>query len=86
MCLKIFYFVLNNFGQVQYFSAINSIIVPGGNEEVAEVAAVDPYDFLEPVEILSKLPKNFFSQIVGFDLAFIKHNCIGFDSVLKSII
>ena len=40
----------------------------GGAEDDAESEAIDPYDLLEPVEILSKLPKNFYSQIVGFKL------------------
>ncbi|XP_037539224.1 cytoskeleton-associated protein 5 [Nematolebias whitei] len=34
-----------------------------GEDEEETVAAVDPYDLLEPVEILSKLPKDFYDKI-----------------------
>ncbi|KAM9352297.1 cytoskeleton-associated protein 5 [Symphorus nematophorus] len=34
-----------------------------GEEEVDTVAAVDPYELLEAVEILSKLPKDFYEKI-----------------------
>ncbi|XP_035981663.1 cytoskeleton-associated protein 5 isoform X1 [Fundulus heteroclitus] len=34
-----------------------------GDEEEETVAAVDPYDLLEPVEILSKMPKDFYDKI-----------------------
>ncbi|XP_015239283.1 PREDICTED: cytoskeleton-associated protein 5 [Cyprinodon variegatus] len=34
-----------------------------GDEEEEVAAAVDPYDLLEPVEILSKLPKDFYDKI-----------------------
>uniref|UniRef100_A0A3Q2TJF3 Cytoskeleton associated protein 5 n=1 Tax=Fundulus heteroclitus TaxID=8078 RepID=A0A3Q2TJF3_FUNHE len=33
------------------------------DEEEETVAAVDPYDLLEPVEILSKMPKDFYDKI-----------------------
>uniref|UniRef100_A0A096LRA5 Cytoskeleton associated protein 5 n=1 Tax=Poecilia formosa TaxID=48698 RepID=A0A096LRA5_POEFO len=34
-----------------------------GDEEEETAAAVDPYDLLEPVEILSKMPKDFYDKI-----------------------
>ncbi|XP_054885354.1 cytoskeleton-associated protein 5 isoform X3 [Poeciliopsis prolifica] len=34
-----------------------------GDEEEEAAAAVDPYDLLEPVEILSKMPKDFYDKI-----------------------
>ncbi|XP_038156575.1 cytoskeleton-associated protein 5 isoform X2 [Cyprinodon tularosa] len=34
-----------------------------GDEEEEVAAAVDPYDLLEPVEILSKMPKDFYDKI-----------------------
>ncbi|XP_055365710.1 cytoskeleton-associated protein 5 isoform X1 [Betta splendens] len=34
-----------------------------GEDEVEVAAAVDPYELLEPVEILSKMPKDFFEKI-----------------------
>ncbi|KAM4734479.1 cytoskeleton-associated protein 5 isoform 2-T2 [Anableps anableps] len=34
-----------------------------GDEEEETAAAVDPYDLLEPVEILSKMPKDFYEKI-----------------------
>ncbi|XP_017297361.1 cytoskeleton-associated protein 5 isoform X2 [Kryptolebias marmoratus] len=34
-----------------------------GEDEEQAVAAVDPYDLLEPVEILSKMPKDFYEKI-----------------------
>ena len=43
-----------------YFKEINFFVLAEEEEEV-----VDPYDMLEPVEILSKLPKNFYDQIVS---------------------
>lgn len=43
-----------------YFKEINYFVLAEEEEEV-----VDPYDMLEPVEILSKLPKNFYDQIVS---------------------
>lgn len=33
------------------------------------VTAVDPYELLEAVEILSKIPKDFYEKIVRFRLA-----------------
>lgn len=39
--------------------------LPPGEDEEETVAAVDPYDLLEPVEILSKMPKDFYDKIVG---------------------
>ncbi|XP_077066619.1 cytoskeleton-associated protein 5 isoform X3 [Siphateles boraxobius] len=35
----------------------------GDNDEEAEIAQVDPYELLEAVEILSKLPKDFYEKI-----------------------
>ena len=32
-------------------------------EEDSQDSALDPYELLEPVDILSKLPKNFFEQV-----------------------
>ncbi|XP_013885628.1 cytoskeleton-associated protein 5 isoform X2 [Austrofundulus limnaeus] len=34
-----------------------------GEDEAETVAAVDPYDLMEPVEILSKMPKDFYEKI-----------------------
>lgn len=39
--------------------------LPPGEDEEETVAAVDPYELLEPVEILSKIPKDFYDKIVG---------------------
>lgn len=36
----------------------------GDDDEEEMVAAVDPYELLEPAEILSKLPKDFYEKIV----------------------
>ena len=41
-----------------------SVVLLGEDEEEA-VAAVDPYELLEPVEILSKMPKDFYEKIVN---------------------
>lgn len=35
-----------------------------GEDETETVAAVDPYELLEAVEILSKIPKDFYEKIV----------------------
>ena len=35
-----------------------------GEDDDAPAVEIDPLDLIEPVEILSKLPKNFFEQIV----------------------
>lgn len=42
-----------------------SLCLLSGEDEVETVAAVDPYELLEAVEILSKLPKDFFEKIVS---------------------
>lgn len=39
-----------------------------GEDEVETVAAIDPYELLEAVEILSKIPKDFYEKIVRFSL------------------
>lgn len=44
---------------------IFSVSVPlSGEDEGETVAAVDPYELLEAVEILSKMPKDFYDKIV----------------------
>lgn len=47
-------------------SAISLIFPPllSGENEAETVAAVDPYELLEAVEILSKMPKDFYEKIV----------------------
>lgn len=35
-----------------------------GEDEEETVVAVDPYELLEAVEILSKIPKDFYDKIV----------------------
>lgn len=40
-------------------------VSPSGDDEEETAAAVDPYELLEPVEILSKLPKDFYEKIVS---------------------
>jgi len=37
-----------------------------GEGEDSTGAQVDPYELLDPVEILSKLPKDFYEKIVSF--------------------
>lgn len=37
-----------------------------GEEEVETAAAVDAYELLEAVEILSKMPKDFYEKIVSW--------------------
>ena len=37
-----------------------------GGEEEEEAAEVDAYDLMEPVEIISKIPKDFYENIVSF--------------------
>lgn len=38
------------------------------DEEVeADAPELDPYEFLEPVDILSKLPKDFYEKVLPFD-------------------
>lgn len=44
--------------------APSHFISPADDEEEAAVA-VDPYELLEPVEILSKMPKDFYDKIVS---------------------
>ena len=34
-------------------------------EEDSQASDMDPYDMLDPVEILSKLPKNFYEQVIS---------------------
>lgn len=41
-----------------------------GEDETETVAAVDPYELLEAVEILSKIPKDFFEKIVRLSKMF----------------
>lgn len=38
-----------------------------GEDEVETAAAVDPYELLEAVEILSKMPKDFYEKIVSWN-------------------
>lgn len=45
--------------------AISFSVSLSGEDEVETVAAVDPYELLEAVEILSKLPKDFYDKIVS---------------------
>lgn len=42
-----------------------SIVIQGDEEEEDDVAApdIDPYELLDPVDILSKLPKDFFEKV-----------------------
>lgn len=47
-----------------------SVLLPGEDEEEV-VAPVDPYELLEPVEILSKMPKDFYEKIVSLMI----HKC-----------
>ena len=37
------------------------------SDDVETAAGVDPYDIIDPVDILSKLPKDFYEKIVRFD-------------------
>lgn len=39
-------------------------VLLSGEDEEETVAAVDPYELLEAVEILSKMPKDFYDKIV----------------------
>lgn len=43
-----------------------------GEYETETVAAVDPYELLEAVEILSKIPKDFYEKIVRLSKMFVK--------------
>lgn len=43
-----------------------------GEDETETVAAVDPYELLEAVEILSKIPKDFYEKIVRLSKLFVK--------------
>lgn len=43
-----------------------------GEDETETVAAVDPYELLEAVEILSKIPKDFYEKIVRLAKMFVK--------------
>lgn len=48
------------------YSPVPSLSVPlSGEDDAGTVAAVDPYELLEAVEILSKMPKDFFEKIVS---------------------
>ena len=38
---------------------------PSGEEEEDTVVVVDPYELLEAVDILAKLPKDFYEKIVS---------------------
>lgn len=43
-------------------------LVAGGDDEEEAVPQVDAYELLEAVEILSKLPKDFYEKIVSINL------------------
>lgn len=43
----------------------HSNLLSAGEEEEETVAAVDPYELMEAVDILSKLPKDFYDKIVS---------------------
>lgn len=43
-------------------------MVAGGDDEEEVVPQVDAYELLEAVEILSKLPKDFYEKIVSINL------------------
>lgn len=38
-------------------------ILGGGEEEEESAPVVDPYDLLDPVDILAKLPKDFYEKL-----------------------
>jgi len=42
-----------------------SLSLLSGEDEADTVAAVDPYELLEAVDILSKMPKDFYDKIVS---------------------
>lgn len=42
----------------------NLLFFLSGEDEEKTVEAVDPYELLEAVEILSKMPKDFYEKIV----------------------
>lgn len=47
------------------FSSSFFFCPPSGDDGEEMVVAVDPYELLEPVEILSKMPKDFYEKIVS---------------------
>ena len=49
---------------------LNSTNISKLEAEVEMEPEIDPYSLIEPVEILSKLPKNFYDQIVSVLLVF----------------
>lgn len=47
-----------------------SLLVAGDDDEEEAVPQVDAYELLEAVEILSKLPKDFYEKIVSINLTY----------------
>lgn len=57
------------FSAINFFVIVRLLFSSAGEDEEEPAVAVDPYDLLEPVEILSKLPKDFYEEIVSSEAA-----------------
>ena len=52
-------------GSVVNICVDSSALLASGEEEEDAVVVVDPYELLEAVDILAKLPKDFYEKIVS---------------------
>lgn len=80
---------LHNFLAIKALNRLKSFCVPTGEAEEETEVQVDAYELLEAVEILSKLPKDFYEKIVRTTPRFLRFeslrcfcypNCASFHS------